>query len=121
MTLKDGNGRTLDGGKTYRLKVPANAPVSQYWSATVYDRQTHTLIRNMTRAGRSSQSPGLEKNPDGSVDIWFGPKAPRIGSSNWVPTVPKQKFEVLFRFYGPQKPLFDKSWVLPDLERVDEQ
>ena len=64
MTIKDKDGQNLDGGKSYRLAVPANAPVSQYSSATVYDRATHGLIRNMTRSGRGSQSPGLQKNPD---------------------------------------------------------
>jgi len=24
---------------------------------------------------------------------------------------------VLFRFYGPEKPLFDKTWQLPDIEK----
>ena len=86
MTIKDKDGQAFDGGNTYRLTVPANAPVNQYWSATVYDRATHALIRDMARAGRSSQSPGLQTNADGSVDIYFGPKAPAGKESNWVPT-----------------------------------
>ena len=61
-------------------------PVNQYWSATVYDRATHALIRDMPRAGRSSQSPGLQTKVDGSVDICFGPKPPAGQESNWVPT-----------------------------------
>jgi Protein of unknown function (DUF1214)/Protein of unknown function (DUF1254) len=61
MTLEDKDGQNLDGSKSYRLTVPANAPVSQYWSATVYDRATHGLIREMPRSGRGSQSPGLGK------------------------------------------------------------
>ena len=71
MTLKDKEGQNFDGSKSYRLTVPANAPVSQYWSATVYDRATHGLIRDMPRSGRGSQSPGLQKNADGSVDHLF--------------------------------------------------
>ena len=62
--------------------------------------------------------PDLQKNADGSVDVYFGPKAPKGKESNWIPTEPKGRFEVLFRFYGPQKPLFDKSWKLPDIERA---
>lgn len=93
-------------------------PVTQYWSATVYDRATHTLIRDMPRAGRSSQSPGLQKNADGSVDLWFGPAAPDGKEANWVPTKAGGRFEVLFRFYGPEKALFDKTWKLPDIEEV---
>jgi hypothetical protein len=118
MTLKDKDGQNFDGSKGYRLTVPANAPVNQYWSATVYDRATHALIRDMPRSGRSSQSPGLQKNADGSVDIYFGPKAPGDKESNWVPTNPSGQFEVLFRFYGPEKPLFDKTWKLPDIEKL---
>jgi hypothetical protein len=103
------------------LTVSANAPVKQYGSATAYDRETHALIRDMPRAGRSSQSQGLQTNTDGSVDIWFGPKAPAGKESNWVPTSANEQFEVLFRFYGPEKPVFDKSWSLPDIERVSAQ
>jgi hypothetical protein len=121
MTLKDKDGDTFDGRKLYRLTVPANAPVKQYWSATLYDRATHGLIGNQSRAGRGSQSSGLQKNADGSVDIYFGPKAPAGKETNWAPTDPSGKFEVLFRFYGPEKPLFDKTWKLPDIEKVAAQ
>jgi hypothetical protein len=99
MTLKDKDGQNFDGGRSYRLAVPPNAPVNQYWSATVYDRATHGLIREMPRSGRGSQSPGLQKNADGSVDIYFGPKAPPGKEANWVPTNPSGQFEVLFRLY----------------------
>jgi hypothetical protein len=121
MTLKDKEGQNLDGGKSYRLAVPPNAPVSQYWSATVYDRATHGLIRNMTRSGRGSQSPGLQKNADGSVDVYFGPQTPAGKETNWVPTDPKGQFEVLFRLYGPEKAYADKTWKLPDIERIAAQ
>jgi hypothetical protein len=114
MTVKDKDGQNFDGSKSYHLTVPANAPAKQYWSATVYDR-------DMSRSGRGSQSPGLQKNADGSVDIYFGPKAPAAKDSNWVPTNPRGQFEVLFRFYGPEKPLFDKTWKLPDIERITAQ
>jgi hypothetical protein len=118
MTIKDKEGEPFDGGSSYRLTVPADAPVQQYWSATVYDRATHGLIREMKWSSRSSQTPGLEKNGDGSAEISFGPQAPPGKDSNWVPTKPGGKFEVLFRFYGPTKPLFDKTWKLPDIEKV---
>jgi hypothetical protein len=118
MTIKDSEGRSFDGGGTYRLTVPANAPVKLYWSATAYDRATHALIRNLPWSSRSSHTPGLQKNSDGSVDVYFGPKAPEGKDSNWVPTNPDGRFEVLFRFYGPEKPLFDKTWRLPDVEKM---
>ncbi len=118
LSISDKDGRLLDGGTTYRLKVPANAPVRQYWSATVYDRDAHAPIRDARRPSRSSQTPGLQQNADGSVDIYFGPEAPDGKESNWVPTSADGGFEVLFRFYGPEKPLFEKTWRLPDIEQV---
>jgi hypothetical protein len=118
MTINDRERKPFDGNITYRLHVPPNAPVKQFWSATAYDRATHGLIRNLPRSSQSSQNPEMQKNSDGSVDIYFGPKAPAGKESNWVPTSPAGKFEVLFRFYGPEKPLFEKTWKLPDLEEI---
>jgi hypothetical protein len=120
LTIADKNGRLLDGAATYRLAVPANVPVTQYWSATAYDRSTHAPIRNARWPSRSSQTAGLEKNADGSANIYFGPKPPAGKESNWIPTSTDGGFEVLFRFYGPEKALFDKTWQLPDIERVSE-
>jgi hypothetical protein len=118
MNIMDKEGKPFDGSNTYHLNVPANAPVRLYWSATVYDRATHALIRDLPWSSRSSNTPGLAKNADGSADIYFGPKAPAGKESNWVPTKSGGGFEVLFRFYGPEKPLFDKTWKLPDIEKV---
>jgi hypothetical protein len=86
MTIKGKDGQPFDGGSTYRLNVPPNAPVKLYWSATAYDRATHAFIREQARSSRSSLNPDLQKNADGSVDIYFGPKAPESNESNWVPT-----------------------------------
>ena len=118
MSLKDKDGRFLEGSKNYRLSVPPNAPAKQYWSATVYDRATHAFIRNSPVTSRSSQTTGLQTNKDGSVDIYFGPKMPAGKASNWVPTYASDRFEVVFRLYGPEQALFDKTWVLPDIESM---
>ncbi|WP_245514527.1 DUF1214 domain-containing protein [Rhizobium leguminosarum] len=115
MATKDKNGDPLDGGKNYKLTVPANAPADQYWSAVVYDRATHALIRDVASPSKSSQTPGLQSKPDGGVDLYFGPVAPSGQDSNWTPTKAGGRFEVLFRIYGPQKALFDKTWTLPDI------
>jgi len=119
MTIKDKSGRPFEGGSAYHLAVPSDAPVTLYWSATVYDRVTHALVRGTPWSSRSSQTPGLQRNADGSVDLYFGPKAPAGKDSNWVPTEAGGRFEVLFRFYGPEKALFDKTWRLPDIEKID--
>jgi hypothetical protein len=118
ISIKDKDGEAFDGGKTYRLTVPPNAPVEQYWSVTAYDRQTHALIKNVDRASRASNATEVQKNPDGSVDIYFGSKAPAGKESNWVPTDPARKFELMFRLYAPTEALFEKKWVLPDIEKV---
>jgi hypothetical protein len=118
LTIADRDGRLLDGARRYRLPVPANAPARQFWSATAYDRDTHAPIRNARWPSRSSQTPDLRTNADGSIDLYFGPDATAGSESNWVPTNADRGFEVLFRFYGPEKPLFEKTWRLPDIEEV---
>jgi len=118
MTLCDREGRALDGSRPYRLTVPAGAPVSLYWSATVYDRSTHALLRDQPRVSCASNDNQVQSNADRSVDVYFGPSPPSVGESNWVPTLANRTFEVLFRFYGPQPPLFDKTWRLSDIEEV---
>lgn len=118
ISIRDKDGKGFNGGQTYRLRVPPDAPVDQYWSVTAYDRQTHALIKNMSRASRASNASDVQKNADGSVDIFFGPKAPAGKEANWVPTDPKRGFELMFRVYGPKKEFFEKTWVLSDVERV---
>jgi hypothetical protein len=121
ISIRDQDGSAFDGGNTYRLTVPPNPPVEQYWSATVYDRATHALVRDLPRASRSSQIPEMQKNADGSVDVYFGPQAPAGKESNWVPTKPGGQFEVMFRAYAPTKAFFDKTWRLSDIEKVAAQ
>jgi hypothetical protein len=119
ISIKDKDGKAFDGGKSYRLTVPSNAPVEQYWSATVYDRATHALVRDLPRASRSSQIPEMQKNADNSLDVYFGPQAPAGKETNWVPTKPGGEFEVMFRAYAPTKVFFDKSWRLPYIEKIN--
>lgn len=121
MSWTDKDGEGLDGGRRYRLTVPPNAPAQQYWSVTAYSRDAHALIKDMPRASRSSQVADMRRNADGSVDILFGPEAPAGYESNWVPTKRGERFELLFRLYAPTQPLFDKTWVLPDVEKTAQQ
>jgi hypothetical protein len=108
------DGQALDGGRGYRLSVPPDVPASQYWSATLYNRDTHALIRDVAYASRSSLTPDLATNADGSVDLYFGPTPPENSTANWIPTRAGEQFEIIFRFYGVQRPALDKSWELPD-------
>lgn len=119
MSTRDSTGYGLDGSQTYRLTVPAHVPVRLYWSATAYDRDTHALIREQPWSSRSSHTAGLQANEDGSVTLSFGPTEPADGSGNWIPTAPGRPFEILLRFFGPEKAFHDKTWQLPDVELVE--
>ena len=117
-TFHDHSGKALEGQKTYRLHVPANVPVREFWSATVYSLKTSSFFLNATRLTLGSLDKDLRKNADGTVDIYFGPKPPAGQESNWLYTQPGQKWFPWFRVYGPEKAIFDKSWRLPDIEMV---
>jgi hypothetical protein len=121
INIKDKGGESYDGARTYRLHVPPNVPIEQYWSLTAYDRDTHALIKNVDRASRASNNPEVRKNADGSVDLYLGAKAPAGQESNWIPTDPARKFELMFRLYGPKKEFFEKVWALPDVEIIAAQ
>jgi hypothetical protein len=116
---RDSDGEWLDGSMNYKMTVPANAPMKQFWSVTVYNQATRCLINNGTgRADRSSRH-DLAINTDGSVDLYFGPDAAPEGlENNFVKTVPGEGFFVYLRLYAPLEPYFDKTWQLPDIEKV---
>jgi hypothetical protein len=116
---QDKAGAWLTGGNTYRLRVPANPPVEQFWSVTVYDEGTRQMIVNDAKhPDLSSRKADLTKNADGTVDVYFGPTAPKGFEKNWVQTLPGKGYFLYFRFYAPTKAFFDKSWTLNDVEKV---
>ncbi len=113
---KDSQGQWLDGGRTYRMRVPADAPVKQFWSITLYDNLSRgPVITPQGAADLSSRKADLVTNSDGSVDVDFGPNRP-AGTKNWIQTTPGKGWFAYFRFYGPTEPYFAKSWQLNDIE-----
>jgi hypothetical protein len=114
----DPDGHKLEGQNTYRLHVPPNVPAKQYWAVTAYDLDTACLIRDMPSPGLDSYNQKMKRNADGSVDIYFGPSAPTNQENNWVPTAPGKPWFTMFRLYGPEKQLFDKSWKMTDITPV---
>ena len=117
---RDSMGRYLDGSKTYKITLPAPIPAGQFWSFMVYDGQTRSMLETDQKlAGLDSNKPDIKKNADGSVTVWFGPKAPAGQESNWVQTMPGKGWNTLLRLYAPLQPWFDKSWKPGDFERVD--
>jgi hypothetical protein len=116
---RDVKGHALDGGKTYRLHIPPNVPVNQFWSVTLYDIETRCLIQNEQQIADRSSRMDLVENADGSVDLYFGPTAPDGMEKNWIPTVLGKAWFTYIRFYGPLEPLFDTTWCPGDIEQVD--
>jgi hypothetical protein len=114
----DAAGNPLRGEKTYHLHVPANPPAKQYWAVTVYDAVTCCFIKEAPVLALDSYNPDMKRNDDGSVDIYFGPKAPAGKEANWIYTAPNKGWWTYFRFYGPDKALFDKTWKMSDIEEV---
>jgi hypothetical protein len=117
-SYKDHDGNWLDGANTYRLHVPPDAPVKQFWSLTLYDVDTRALIQNEQQVADRSSRQDLVKNADGSVDLYVGPKAPAGFERNWIPSVPGKAWFPYFRLYGPTEAHFDRSWILPNIEKV---
>ena len=117
-TFHDSKGSPLQGGSRYRLHVPANVPVREFWSVTVYSLKTLSFFLNSTRLTLGSLDKDLRRNADGSVDIYFGPKPPAGQAANWLYTPVGENWFPWFRVYGPEKAILDKSWKLPDIERI---
>lgn len=119
-TTRDAEGGYLDGGKTYKITLPAPVPVANFWSFTAYDTQTRSLLEtDQRRGGIDSLNPALKPNEDGTYTIWFGPEAPEGMEGNWVQTMPEKSWYVLLRLYSPLEPWFDGSWKPGDFELAD--
>lgn len=118
--LRDSDGAFLESGQRYRMRVPANVPVSQFWSVTMYDAGTHAFIRGNSKYSVSSQTRGLVVNDDGTVDVHFAPKAAPGQEANTIETGDSERFELMFRFYGVGQEVMTKQWGLTDVERVAE-
>jgi hypothetical protein len=115
----DSRHQPLDGARTYRLHVPPDVPVKDNWSVTIYDTQTRSMLQtDQPYAGINSLGKGLKQNKDGSVDIYFSPKAPEGLASNWIQTIPGKSWFIIFRAYGPLEPWIDKTWRPGELELV---
>jgi hypothetical protein len=116
-TERDGKGRYLDGDKNYKLNIPANVPAKDFWSVVVYDPQTRSQLQTgQPFPSRNNEKTKFIENPDGSVDIYFGPKAPDGKESNWIQTVPGKGWFTILRLYGPLEPWFDKTWRPGEIE-----
>ena len=116
----DRDGNYLDGSKTYKLTIDKDPPAKDFWSIVVYDPQTRSQLQTSQAfpAKNSQRNKDMQVNADGSVDVFFGPKAPQGREANWIETVPGKAWFMAFRLYGPLKPWFDQSWKLNNIVPV---
>ena len=115
----DANQQAFDGSKSYKLHLPKDVPVNDFWAVTLYDTQT----RSQLQTGQAfptvgSQSKGIKKNADGSYDLYFAPKAPAGKEGNWLQTVPGKSWFTILRMYGPLEPWINKTWRPGEIELV---
>ncbi len=114
----DSSGNPLDGSKHYRMVLPGEVPVSDSWEVIAYSMVTRSFINTpANRIALSSSSP-IKTNPDGSIEIDFGPTAPPGRENNWISTRPGEPIGVSLRFYGAGKRIIEKKWVAGDLVEV---
>ena len=118
-TYLDSSGNPLDGSKTYKVHVPANVPAKDFWSFTLYDNQTRSMLQTDAQfPAIGSNDKKVVQNKDGSYDIYFAPVAPEGKESNWVQTVPGKGWNTIFRLYGPLESWFDQTWRPGEIELV---
>lgn len=116
----DKNGNALDGGKTYKIHLPPNVPAKDFWSFTLYDNQTRSMLQTDQRFPGVDSLGKVKANADGSYDIYFAPKPPKGMENNWIQTVPGKAWNTIFRLYGPLEPFYDQTWKPSDPELVSD-
>ena len=120
----DATGKPFDGSKTYKVVLPKNIPAARFWSVTVYDNQTRSMLQTpqlYPRAGSQSYpTPAAVTGADGSTTIHFGPKRPQgVKEGNWIQTDPKKGWFIVLRLYSPLESFFDKSWRTGEIKLVE--
>ncbi|WP_319524521.1 DUF1254 domain-containing protein [uncultured Desulfosarcina sp.] len=119
MATQDSKGNVLDGSKTYKLNIPANVPAKDFWSVVIYDPQTRSELQTSTPfPSKNSEADKMTTNSDGSIDLYFGPEAPKGKENNWIETVSNKSWFPVLRLYGPLEPWFEKTWRPGEIELV---
>lgn len=120
LATRDINGQPLDASKNYKLHVPANVPVKQFWALTAYDAKSAAFFKDVKETSVGSLNKNVVFNDDGSIDLYVGPKAPKGNKTNWIETNGTNNSLFLFRFYGPTKALSDGSWTMNGFETYND-
>jgi len=123
MGFLDAAGNPYDGGKTYKVTLPKGIPARAFWSFTVYDNQSRSMLdtpQRYPRAGSQTYpSPAAKAGADGSTTVYFGPNQPAgVDRGNWIQTMPGKGWFTILRLYSPLPAFFDKSWRPSEVELV---
>ena len=123
LAFSDAKGDPFDGSKTYKVTLPKDIPAGAFWSFTLYDNQTRSMLatpQKYPRAGSQSYpSPAAEAAQDGTTTVWFAPDQPEgVTRGNWIQTDPKKGWFNILRLYSPLPSFFDKSWQPGEVELV---
>jgi hypothetical protein len=116
--LRDSTGAYVDGGNTYRLRVPLPVPAKLFWSVTVYDAETRSQIQTDQAKAALRSLFELNDATGDAAELYFGPEPPAGQQDRWIKTIPGKGWFVYFRIYGPEQPAFDGSWRPGDFERI---
>ena len=120
VAYSDRDGNTFDGSKTYKFNVPADPPMNDFWSFTIYDNQTRSMLQTDQQfPGIDNNKEGIVQNTDGSWDIYIGPNPPDGLENNWIQTIPGKGWNTIFRLYGPLDAWFDGEWYPSDAVLVE--
>ncbi|RWP63136.1 DUF1254 domain-containing protein [Mesorhizobium sp.] len=121
MGYLDPDGTPFEGAKTYKVTLPKDIPAKAFWSFTLYDNQTRSMLQTpqkYPRAGSQSYpSPAAEAAADGTTTVYFGPTQPEgVARGNWIQTDPEKGWFTLLRLYSPLPSFFDKTWRPGEIE-----
>src|SRR5690348_7167297 len=103
------------GAKTCKVTLPKDIPQANFWSFTLYDTMTRSMLdtpQHYPRAGSQSfPSPAAEVDADGSTTIYFSPTQPAgVKRGNWIQNMPGKGFFPMLRLYSLLEPFFAKTW-----------
>jgi hypothetical protein len=119
LAVRDITGAYFDGGKTYKLTVPQPVPGKLFWSVTVYDTQTRSMVQtDQNKAALRSMFELKDVPTTQPTELYFGATAPADKENLWIKTAPGRGWFAYFRIYGPDQPAFDGSWKPGDFEEI---
>jgi hypothetical protein len=122
-TMVDANKEPFDGAKTYKVTLPKDIPQVNFWSFTLYDNMSRSMLDTPQRYPRAGSqgypSPAAEADADGTTTVYFGPTQPaNVKRGNWIQTMPGKGFIPCLRLYSPLEPFFAKTWRPTEVELV---